>query len=233
MSQDLITFTIDIPLIIISAHLSNSSAKARLLWMGGMFYFTYTYASMAFLASYNSLFLFMLAYYHYHSMASWESYSQQLPGLRLTIKKSGLTAIYLTITGLMIGAMWIKIITDSLITGIPPDVLDGYTTLVIQALDIGFVVPAALLTSYLLLKRKVWGYILAPVFLVKASLLGTTVVSMVAFMAMEGVPFSWGQASFFIILTFTGVGVTWILYRGMTITSHVVITDEGYAGNKK
>jgi len=137
--------------------------------------------------------------------------------VRVDDSKSLLTAVYLTLTGLMLGAMWIKMITDSLITGMPPEALEGYTTLVIQALDLGVVVPAALLTSYLLLKREKWGYILAPVFLVKLSLLGTAILSMVAFMAMNGVPLSWGQASLFMVLTITGIGVTWSFYRGMRI----------------
>jgi len=66
MGQDLVTVTIGIPLIIISAYLSSSSAKAGLLWMGGMFYFTYTYASMAFLASITACSSYMWAYYLYH-----------------------------------------------------------------------------------------------------------------------------------------------------------------------
>lgn len=231
MGQDLVTLTTGIPLLIISAYLSRSSAKARLLWMGGMFYFTYTYASMAFLASYNSLFLLyvgILALSLYGLMGELFTTTYRV---NVDEKKSGFTAIYLTLTGLMLAAMWIKMITDSLITGMAPGALEGYTTLVIQALDLGVVVPAALLTSYFLLKREVWGYILAPVFLVKVSLLGTAILSMVAFMAMEGVPFSWGQAAFFMVLTFTGLAVTGIFYRGMAITSGRLTLDEGYAGN--
>ena len=217
MGQDLVTLTIGIPLIIISAYLSSSSAKARLLWMGGMFYFTYTYASMAFLASYNSLFLIYVGILSLSLYGLMGELFTTTSRVKADDSKSRVTAVYLTLTGLMVGAMWIKMITDSLITGIPPEALERYTTLVIQALDLGVVVPAALLTSYLLLKREKWGYILAPVFLVKVSLLGTAILSMVAFMAMKGVSFSWGQASFFMVLTITGIGVTGGFYRGMTI----------------
>ena len=68
--------------------------------------------------------------------------------------------------------MWLKMILESLLTGTVPVALESYTTLVIQALDLGIVVPAAVLSGYLLLKNKKWGYTIASIFMIKASLIG-------------------------------------------------------------
>jgi hypothetical protein len=72
----------------------------------------------------------------------------------------------------MLAAMWLKMILESLLTGTVPVALESYTTLVIQALDLGIVVPAAVLSGYLLLKNKKWGYTIASIFMIKASLIG-------------------------------------------------------------
>ena len=74
------------------------------------------------------------------------------------------------------------------------------------------VVPAALLTGVLLFKGKEWGYALASIFLIKVSLLGTAILSMIYFMAQNGVNIELGQAMFFIIVTLLGILVSVSFY---------------------
>src|SRR5690606_8853779 len=94
-----------------------------------------------------------------------------------------IAAVFLVIIGVMLAGMWLKMIIGSLIIGIAPATLETYTTLVIQALDLGVVVPAALITGVLLYKGNGWGYALASILLIKVSLLGTAILSMIYFMA--------------------------------------------------
>jgi len=74
--------------------------------LGGMFYFTYNYASMSFLASYNSPFLV------YVSILALSLYSLIAELLRAKNSFSAgpgtsrITATYLAITGFMLAAMW-------------------------------------------------------------------------------------------------------------------------------
>ncbi len=218
MGQDLITLTVGVPLILVSIYLvSKGSLRGRLIWMGTLFYFLYSYASMSFLTSFNQLFLVYVAIFS----ISLYTFLGELVSIDISnIKKSfnpGLTskiaAAFLLTVGLMLAAMWLKMIVDSLLTGTVPTALESYTTLVIQALDLGIIVPAAILSGYLLLKNKAWGFVMASIFLIKASLIGTAITSMILFMTMNGVSVAMAQILFFVVITLVGVVVAAAFYR--------------------
>ena len=209
MGQDLITLVIVVPLLLISLYfIYTNSLKGRLIWMGILFYFIYTYAAMSFLASYNQLFLVYVAIFS----ISVYTFLGELVSLDVsTIKKSfkpGVTikvsAVFLIIVGLMLSGLWLNMIIDSLLTGTAPAALGSYTTLVIQALDLGIVVPAAILSGILLLKNNDWGYTLASVFLIKGFLLGTAIISMMLFMIINLVTVPIGEMILFYIHNING-----------------------------
>ena len=123
-----------------------------------------------------------------------------------------ITALFFLVVALFLGGMWLKMIIDSLLSGVPPQALEGYTTLVIQALDLGLLVPLAILSAYLLLKKSNWGYLLSSIFLIKASLLGTAILSMILFMGLNGVELDPGQVILFVLLTLGGIFISWSFY---------------------
>ncbi|MCK9152255.1 hypothetical protein [Methanobacterium alcaliphilum] len=210
--QDLITLIIVIPILVGSIYLvSKNSLRGRLIWMGTIFYFIYTYASLSFAASYNQLFLVYVAIFSLALFAFLgELVSLDIKKVRESFSSNSMrkiTAVFLAIVGLMLASMWLKMIVDSLLVGTNPPALETYTTLVIQALDLGVVVPTAILSSYLLMKNNEWGFVIASVFLIKAALLGTAILSMVLFMVLNGVAVDMGQVIFFIILTVSGIVV--------------------------
>lgn len=218
MGQDLITLVIGVPILLGSLYLIfQNSLRGRLIWMGTVFYFLYTYASMSFLASYNQLFLVYVALFG----LSLYTFLGELVSLDINnIKESfapgkinKITAAFLVIMGLMLALMWIKMILESLFTGNAPVALEIYTTLVIQALDLGVIVPASILTGYLLIKEKAWGYALAAIVLIKVSLLGTAIISMILFMAQNGVDVALGQVLFFSLVTVFGILISAAFYR--------------------
>ncbi|BDZ67667.1 hypothetical protein [Methanobacterium ferruginis] len=217
MGQDLVTLGICIPILLGTLYLiRKDSLRGKLIWMGTIFYFLYSYASMAFLTSYNQLFLVYVAIF---SLSLYTLLGELLSLDIRSIKKSftpgviqKITAIFLVIIGLMLAGMWLKMIVSSLLTGVAPSTLETYTTLVIQALDLGVVVPAALITGLLLFKGKEWGYALASILLMKVSLLGSAILSMIYFMVQNGVNIELGQAMFFIIVTVLGIIITVAFY---------------------
>jgi hypothetical protein len=221
MGQDLVTLVIVVPLLLISLYLiSRDSLRGRLIWMGTIFYFLYTYASMSFAASFNQLFLVYVALF------SLSLYTFLGELISLEVKKvkesfspgiiSKITAAFLIIMGLMLAGMWLSIIVGFLLTGIDPAALENvYTTLVIQALDLAIVVPAAILTGYLLLKDHEWGYALAAIFLIKVSLLGTAILSMIWFMMGSGVEVAMGQVMFFVVVTIGGILIAMAFYNNI------------------
>lgn len=217
MGQDLISLVLCVPILLLSLYLiSKDSLKGQLLWMGAIFYFLYTYASNSLLASYNPLFLVYVALFS----LSLYTFLYGLMSLDIkTIKNSFSQGVTIKIAGVfvmfmsaLLAFMWISMIIESLISGIAPVSLENYTTLVIQALDIGVLAPAGIIAGILLLKGRGWGYALTSILIVKASLMGTAILSMVYFMQKSSVSISWGQAMFFVVLTLGGIIIAIALY---------------------
>jgi len=218
MGQDLVTFLVAIPLLLVSLHLVNrKSLKGQMIWMGSIFYFLYTYASLSFLATYNQLFLvyvaiFSLSLYTFlYALLSLDVKAIRnriIPGKTTTV-----AGIFIILMAVMLAFMWLSMILGSLLSGSAPAVLETYTTLVIQALDLGVLVPAAIITGVLLLKDRAWGYVLMSLLIVKISLLGTAILSMIYFMAQNGVEIVLGQAIFFVVATLGGIIIAGLFYN--------------------
>jgi hypothetical protein len=84
-----------------------------------------------------------------------------------------------------------------IINGTVPVSLEHYTTLVIQALDLGFVVPVAFLSGILLFRRKSFGYLLGSVITIKGIALLTAITAMIIGMASAGVKVSFVEIMLF------------------------------------
>lgn len=218
MGQDLVTLIIVVPILIGSLYLiSKDSLRGQLIWMGTLFYFIYSYASMSFLASYNPFFLVYVAIFSLSLYTFlWQLVSLDIKNVKNNFadgKINKITAAFLVVMGIMLAFMWLKMILESLITGNAPVSLENYTTLVIQALDLGIVVPAAILTGYLLIRKNAWGYSLASIFLIKVSLLGMAILSMIIFMVQRGVTVVLGQILFFTLVTVFGILIAVLFYN--------------------
>lgn len=85
---------------------------------------------------------------------------------------------------LLLAAMWLPMVLMNL-TATTVEPLDGATTLVVQALDLGFLVPLGLFTAVLVWRRAPVGYLLASVVVVKAVAMALAIVSMLVVEAME------------------------------------------------
>lgn len=218
MGQDLVTLIICVPILLLSLYfIFRGSLKGQLLWLGTIFYFLYTYASNAFLVTYNPMFLVYVAIFS----ISLYTFLYGLISLDIkTIKnrfRTGLipkiAAIFTISMAALMALMWISMIIGSLISGNPPSTLDSYTTLVIQALDLGVIAPAAIIAGVLLLRGEEWGYALMSILLVKISLIGTAVLSMAYYMVQDGLNISWEQAMFFLVATIAGIIITIAFYN--------------------
>ena len=103
---------------------------------------------------------------------------------KLPVKFVGGLLIFI---GTVFGLMWLGMVVPSIISGTAPTVLEHYTTLVIQAMDLGFVVPTAFLAGILLIKRKPFGYLLSSVVTVKAITMLTALTAMIINQMLAGV----------------------------------------------
>lgn len=193
IAQDLVTLIIGIPLLAAALFLvcRKDSIRGWFLLTGTLGYFLYTYTSYAFLMMYNHLYLMyialmVLSFYafllsmsalHQHDIA--ELFSDKYPVRALSV--------FLLIVGLTLCVMWLGRIVPTITNDTAPYGLEHYSTLGIQSLDLGFVVPAAFVSAYLLHKRAKWGYLLSAVLVMKMLTMAAAVSAMGINMKLHGV----------------------------------------------
>lgn len=195
IAQDIVTVVLGIPILVIALLLTmKEKKKGMILLTGTAGYFLYTYTSYAFLVTYNylylvyvalmtsSFFLFFLCMMNLSKIKLKEQFTERFPRKSLPV--------FFDITGFMIGMMWLGRIVPTIFSGTAPEGLEQYSTLGIQTLDLGFVVPACFLAAYLLRKGKQWGYLLAMVLTVKAITMTAAVSAMTILMHLNGVSVS-------------------------------------------
>ena len=217
-AQDIVTLFIGIPLLVVSLNLfMKKRLRGRLLLTGTLGYFLYTYTTYAFLAAYNELFLiytalfslclfgFILSIRSVHIDGLPDRFSERLPRKFI----SG----FLIFFGVLLLFMWLGRILPSLARGDAPYGLEIYSTLVIQALDLGVNIPVGVLSGILLLKKTPWGYLLASIFMIKGLTMFMAVSAMAVGQKLSGVPIATVELFIFPFFTFVNIVLTIILFK--------------------
>ncbi len=217
--NDIVTLTVSLPLLVISTWLAfRGSLRGRLLLTGTLGFFLYTYMSMSMLTAYNALFLvyvtlFGLSLYAFVlSMLSFDladlprHFSERLP--------HGWIAGMMFAIGAFLSLAWLGRIVPPLLADQSP-ALDNTTTLVIQAMDLALIVPLAVLSGIMLLRRSAWGYLLASVSMLKGVTLGLAVSMMAINMMLAGVGESLVIVVPFLIITVLNLGLAVLLLRNI------------------
>lgn len=194
-AQDVITLVLGIPLLIISLFMSlKGSLKGRLLLIGTLGYFLYTYVSYVFLWMYNPMFIVYVIvmsasfFAFILSMMSVDINKLSLAfNKKLPVKFLGGFQIFFATA---LSLLWMGKIMPTITNGTIPLGLDHYTTLVIQGLDLGFIVPIAFLSGVLLIKRKPLGYLVSSVIIMKGFTMGAALTAMIIGQYLAGVAMS-------------------------------------------
>ena len=222
LGQDVITLVVALPTMAISAFLaSRGSHRARLVWLGGLFYVVYTYASYAFDIRFNPLFLVYIA------LLGCSTYV--LIGGLVTADwagtKAGFTertpvkavSIYLAVIAVLFYFMWLSEVVPALIAGkIPQSIQDsGTPSNAAYVLDMAWILPAFGITTVNLWRKKDLGYTLAGALLSFLALMILAILGMVMVMVREGQPVAVPQVVIFGGLFAITLGMlTWYL-RGL------------------
>lgn len=218
-ANDAITLFLALPLLGVSFWLTQKgSLRGRLLLTGTLGFILYTYITMSFGAAYNPFFLIYVALFSLSlfafvlSMMSFDvdalpaRFSQKLPRKWI----AGL----LFFAAAFLSLAWLGRIAQTFTPGAVP-ALENTTSMFIQAMDLGIVVPVCVLSAVLLLRRSPWGYLLASVGLVKFLTLGTAVSLMGLNMARVGVPISPLELVIFSGMALAGIITTIILLKNV------------------
>lgn len=224
--NDIVTLVVGLPLLAISTWLAlRGSLRGQLLLSGTLGFFLYTYMSMSFLTAYNKLFLvyvtimslsliaFILSLMSYDIPALPRHFSDRLPRKRI----AGL----LMAGGAFLLLAWLGRIAPTVLQDqVAP--LENTTTMVIQALDLGLIVPLVFISAVLLLRRSAWGYLLASVSVMKIITMGLAVSTMGINMALVGSPDSPVIVGIFLTLTLLNLVIAFMLLKNIQVPAKQV-----------
>jgi hypothetical protein len=179
---DLITLFFVTPvLLLVVPGIWRGGLRARLLATGLFAYFAYQYLEYAMFLAYGPLFLvyvaiFALALSGLALLAG--SFDPGEVAGRFTERFPRRAVVCLgTFMALLLCAMWLPMIVSTWDQAVV-EPLDGATTLVVQALDLGLLVPLGIFTAVLVARRARAGFVLASLVTVKAVAMPAAIVAM-------------------------------------------------------
>lgn len=193
IAQDYITLSIGVPLLLVGLFKARKgSLRGRFLLTGTLGYFLLTYLFYLLMAMYNTLFLL----YVFLMGASFFALILMLMSFDIEKLKDNFgdstphkfPGIFLIVNGLNIAFLWLSTIVPPLLDGtIYPKALGHSTTLVVQGMDLGLMLPFSVVSGILLLKKSNFGYLFAPVYLIFLSILMAALTAKLIAMGMAGV----------------------------------------------
>lgn len=179
---DIFTLFFAVPALILAMpSFSRGSLRGRLFVLGILAYFFYQYLMYATAWAFGPLFLPFIIIYG-SSMVAIVRIASTVPLSGLPgrfgpgFPRKGMAALCFVMGALLV-VMWLGRIVPAY-GGKIDGLLIGQTTLVVQALDLGLIVPLAFITGTLVLKSAPAGYLLAPVLAVKAFAMAAAICAM-------------------------------------------------------
>lgn len=210
VGQDVVSLILGIPLLVAGIALTRKgSLRGRLLLTGALGYFLYTYGAMSFLTAFNPFYLIYVALFSL-SLFGFILALSGLDAVYVAEHISGkfprrLIAVYFIIIAAFLSLTWLGLVVPPMLSGKPPAGLESAITMVIQSLDLGVIVPTALITAILLLKKRPWGYTLASVVLLKILSMGAALIAMIINQVREGVTVDPIVSVVFVIISLSGM----------------------------
>jgi hypothetical protein len=160
---------------------ARSSLRGRLFAVGMLAYFFYQYLMYAMAWAFGPLFpLFILEFAASAAAIAWIVSSLDIARLAARFSgrfpRRGMAGLCIALSATLV-FMWGARIASAL-DGKVDGILLGQTTLVVQALDLGLIVPLAFFTAVSALRRKAVGYLLCPTLVVKAVAMSAAICAM-------------------------------------------------------
>jgi len=192
IAQDYVTLFAGVPLLIIALfYARRGSIRGRLFLAGVLGYFLVTYLFYLVMGMYNYLFLVyvaLLGLSFFSFLLTICSFRDvDLPAAFTLSTPVRFAGGFLVFNAICIALLWLSIVVPPLLDGsIIPVEVAHYTTLIVQGLDLGLLLPAAALSGMLLRKKRAAGYLYGPVYFVFLVLLMAALVAKIAAMGAIG-----------------------------------------------
>jgi len=169
--NDLITLFLAVPILLISIYYSQKgSLKARLIWIGSIWYLLYNYVFYLYGAQFNNFFLLYVLLFSLSAYALITTISNlDVSLVEKSIKeKAPYRAIsaFLFFFAFALGAPWVAMALGFIISGEAPP----FEMTIVFATDLSFLVSVLIFSAILLWKKNIWGFILAAMIMFKGLL---------------------------------------------------------------
>lgn len=178
---DVFTLVVAVPLLLVAAaFVARGSFRGMLLAAGALGYFAYMYLEYSVTWAFGPLFGLFIAIYAASLVG--------LIGLGAALAQAGVHGrfgdvfprrAWATLSigmALMLTVLWVARIAEGLAAAIPS--LHGETTMTVQALDLGLVVPASLVLAVLALRRSPSGMVAAAAFAITFVMMSAAIAAM-------------------------------------------------------
>jgi len=167
ISQDIMTILISFSLIFLSLRINKNDIKKLIISLSFILYIIYGYGIYVIEQLYTPLYLLYIAIV---SLSFWTLiYSfinmdkNEIENIKLNKAIRYLTISFLIFIPILFYSIWISELIPLIREGLKLEFMFS-----VYILDMVFVLPAFLITTYLLIKRNFFGYILAPLLFFKA-----------------------------------------------------------------
>ena len=225
LAQDIANLAIIFPLWLILATLAlRASLRAYLLWLGVLAFTVDNYVIYTFSVPFGLLFLLWVTVFGlslYVLIVGISSADHDFVKSSFTSQRAtAIVAWFMLITAVLFGLLWLSEHVPALLSGnTPQSVVDmAIPTNPVHILDLGFFLPAVIITSIMLLKQKPLAYTLAPAFIVFLILTGIPILITPMVQSTRGETAAWGVIVPIGTLTILLLGLlAWLL---STIHSH-------------
>ncbi len=217
--QDAVTLLALVLHVHVLRRAQQGSPRAALIWLGLLGYLAYTYTGAAFAYAFNELFLVYVALFAGTGAALIAGLSAVDAGElqdgfdERTPRRA--VSIFLVALAAMLCLLWLSQIVPFLTHGVLPDmILRARTpTVFVFVLDLGVVVPLALLGAWWLWRGRPWGYVLAGFVLVKAATMGLALLAMTVFALRAGQQVDVMLSIVWLTLAGAGLAMSWWFYH--------------------
>jgi hypothetical protein len=216
---DLVTLCVVVPALALTLpSLLRGTLRATLLSAGFLVYFLYQYAEYATALAYGPFFLLYVAIVALSlsgtALLLARVHVAELPerfGPRFPRRAMIAFGLYMAI---LLGGMWLPLIAATFNADRVTQLYGG-TTLVVQAFDLGILVPVGLFTAVTVYRRLPVGYLLSAVVIVKGA---SVALGIVAMLVVEA--FATGEAQLppiviFALTALAGAAIAVRIYRGI------------------
>lgn len=167
VSQDLITIVIGLVLLIFSLKINKDDTKKQILSLSFLAYLFYAYGIYVIEQIYNSLYIIYIIVF---ALSFWALVyglininTDKLKNIKMSKLTRYITIGFLIFIPVLFYILWTKELLPLMQEGKKIEFMYS-----IYILDMAFVLPAFLITAFLIIKRKVIGYIFAPLLFFKA-----------------------------------------------------------------